>query len=102
MSDDAFLQGIEPEAEVVEQAPEGEAPAGEESEGGDPRKRRRRRGRRKKSGVAAGGEGEAPSAIGEGAESDADSEEVDNAPIENYSSLNMPSWQDLIDGLYKP
>ncbi|MFL5329757.1 MAG: hypothetical protein ACJ8C4_12665 [Gemmataceae bacterium] len=95
-----FAAGLEPD---VPEAAEDAAESMESSED-EPRKRRRRRPRRKKgapeAGAVASGEvSNEPVAVGVEAD---DAEEADLTPIENYATLNIPSWQDLIDGLYKP
>ena len=93
---DDFAGGIVSDIE----APEGEqSESFAEGEGGEPRKRRRRRSRKKKVGPE-GAPVEAEAGVIES--TDDDGEPVDMSPIENYASLNMPSWQELIDGLYKP
>ncbi len=96
---DPFLVGLDAElpGEPAGEAGDGSEPLGPD---GEPRKRRRRRGRRKGAPAEAGAVPEGVAAPVEVAEDDG--EEVDLAPIETYSSLNIPTWQQLIDGLYKP
>jgi hypothetical protein len=93
---DEFAGGIISELDAP--SDEGAEPSTEGDEG-EPRKRRRRRSRRKK-GTAEGALVDAEAGVAEGMEDDG--EPVDVSPIENYASLNIPSWQELIDGLYKP
>ena len=98
MPADDFAGGIVFDAEATVTEP------GEQTEeldaDGQPRKRRRRRSRRKKTDT----ESATPAAVGavEGEAEDGDTEPADISSIEAYASLNMPSWQELIDGLYKP
>jgi hypothetical protein len=69
-----------------DETPEGDAPA---------KKRRRRRSRRKKATPEeAAPSAETPESTG------ADDEDADLA--ESYASLKMPTWQELIDSLYRP
>ena len=96
---DPFSAGLDAEPSELFTGEEGTGEPGAEGDG-EPRKRRRRRSRRKKPGE---GEPVAVGEPGEAAEGEAESEpEADTGPIENYSNLNMPSWQELINGLYKP
>jgi len=58
-----------------------------------PKKKRRRRSRKKK--PTAGEEATAATPTADGPDDDA-------GPPESFADLKMPSWQELIDGLFRP
>ncbi|HEY2787007.1 MAG TPA: hypothetical protein VGJ05_18750 [Fimbriiglobus sp.] len=108
---------------LLEQIPETEPPA-EESEGEGEKKRRRRRRRRRKPGdptAAATGDAEGDEetedvAPGFATDEDAEEEEAEpelvgvgiadeptpDAVRELISNWNVPSWQEIVSGLYRP
>lgn len=95
-----------PEMQAEPIAGDGENGTGAEAEAGRRRKRRRRR--KKKGGAPVDGqpEGEAgddADASGTGFEDDAEEAPVEPAPSNNgLGAWNVPSWDDIVAGLYRP
>lgn len=94
----AVDSGDDSAEEVATEAPAPELPAPDpkaEAADGEPAKRRRRRSRKKKP-----AEGEAPAE--EGVAAVLDDEAPGEGPSEPVSVAHLPTWQEIIDGLYRP